>query len=46
MNTWTVERQLRYKVMAETEAEALAVSRLIDPVDEVMLAWLDAEELA
>jgi len=41
---WTVERQLRYSVWAETEEEAVAVSRLLDPVDELAVGWLEREE--
>ena len=41
---WTVERQLTYRVWAESEEEAVAVSRLLDPVGELAVGWLQTEE--
>ncbi len=43
MSIWIVERQLTYMVEAETEQEALSLSRLVDPVGEIGWAWLEGE---
>jgi hypothetical protein len=43
VSRWTVERQLTYTVWAESEEEAVAVSRLLDPIQELATGWLEEE---
>ena len=42
MRIWTVEEQQRWEIEADTREEALAVYRLLEPVDTV--TYCDGEE--
>jgi hypothetical protein len=43
VRVWTVERQLTYRVEAESREDALALSYLVDSVDEISTVWEDLE---
>ena len=45
MRVWTVEEQCVWHIEAETEEEALAAYRLLDPSDSVTAVYPRGEEL-
>ena len=39
MSIWTLERQLTYRLEAESREEAVALSYLVEPLDELDTVW-------
>jgi len=40
---WTVETQVTHKLWAKSEDEAIRLSRLVEPFDQVSTAWITEE---